>query len=249
MRDRVSGRNIGSSNGNAQTSIADALPSLDLPQHLQQKRSLPAMASKPPTLSFKLVLLGDGRVGKTSLVLRYVNNIFSEKQEATVQASYLTKCLVVEGVPITLSIWDTAGQEKFHALGPIYYRDADAALLVYDVTDSDTFVRVRKWVKELQQMAPKGIVMAIAANKSDLIRLRDLDLQEAKDYAKSIGCGLFVTSAKLGTGIEEVFIDIGTRLLQNKKSIAEGLAAAPPRKGLVIVDDEPEREPPPKCCS
>ncbi|XP_058110524.1 uncharacterized protein LOC131253516 [Magnolia sinica] len=201
------------------------------------------------TLTFKLVLLGDGRVGKTSLVLRYVNNVFSEKQEATVQASYLTKRLVIEGVPINLSIWDTAGQERFHALGPIYYRDADAALLVYDITDNDTFVRVRNWVKELQQMSPKTIVMAIAANKSDLVRSKKFDLQEAEGYAASIGARIVVTSAKLGTGIDEVFLDIATRALQNKKSSAPGFSQTPPRKGMLTVDDEPEREPQPKCCS
>ncbi|XP_077233051.1 uncharacterized protein LOC143875051 isoform X2 [Tasmannia lanceolata] len=169
------------------------------------------MNSKPQNLTFKLVLLGDGRVGKTSLVLRYVNNVFSEKQEATVQASYLTKRLVIEGVPITLAIWDTAGQERFHALGPIYYRDADAALLVYDIMDNDSFIRVRNWVKELQQMAPKSIIMAISANKSDLVRSKKFDLQEAESYAALIGARLFVTSAKLGTGIDEVFLDIATQ--------------------------------------
>jgi Ras-related protein Rab-21 len=70
-----------------------------------------------------------GRVGKTSLVLRYVENVFSDKQVATVQASYLTKRLTVDGQSVTLSIWDTAGQERFHALGPIYYRDADGSKL------------------------------------------------------------------------------------------------------------------------
>ncbi|XP_068669430.1 uncharacterized protein [Aristolochia californica] len=205
--------------------------------------------SKASTLSFKLVLLGDGRVGKTSLALRYVNNVFSEKQEATGQASYLTKRLVIEGVPVTLSIWDTAGQEKFHALGPIYYRDADAALLVYDITDSDTFVRVKNWVKELQQMASKSIVMVIAANKSDLVRSKKFDLQEAENYSTSIGATLFVTSAKLGTGIEEVFLDIATRLFQKRKSSMEGLSSTPQRKGMLIVDDEPESEPQMRCCS
>ncbi|MCL7042348.1 hypothetical protein MKW94_025567, partial [Papaver nudicaule] len=131
-------------------------------------------------LSFKLVLLGDGRVGKTSLVLRYVNNVFSDQQQATVQASFLTKRILIQGLPITLSIWDTAGQERFHALGPIYYRDADAALLVYDIMDNDSFIRVRNWVKELQQMASKSIIMAIAANKSDLVRAKKFNLEEAE---------------------------------------------------------------------
>lgn len=207
------------------------------------------MSSKPPNLTFKLVLLGDGRVGKTSLVLQYVNNVFSDKQQATVQASYLTKRLVVEGAPITLSIWDTAGQERFHALGPIYYRDADAALLVYDIMDNDSFIRVKKWVKELQQMASKDIIMAIAANKSDLVRSKKFDVQEAESYAAEIGARLFVTSAKSGEGIEAAFLDIATRLLQKKKETAERVLPTPPRKGILIVDDEPEIEPQPKCCS
>nr|CAD1839866.1 unnamed protein product [Ananas comosus var. bracteatus] len=186
------------------------------------------MSSRPPNLTFKLVLLGDGRVGKTSLVLRYVNNVFSEKQEATVQASYLKKRLVIEGVPVTLSIWDTAGQEKFHALGPIYYRDADAALLVYDITDSDTFLRVKKSKK--------------------------LNIQEAESCAEAIGAKLFVTSAKSGAGTDDVFLYIAKlalscRLMEKRKSDGEGLLPTPPRKGIIVIDDEPEREPPPKCCS
>ena len=119
-------------------------------------------------------------MGKTSLLLRYVTNVFSDTQPATIQASYLTKRIAVDGSTLNLAIWDTAGQERFHALGPIYYRDADgalrlrtapcfprsvfptashpalrpeAALLVFDITDVDSFTRVKSWVKELRQMA------------------------------------------------------------------------------------------------
>ncbi|KAL2629112.1 hypothetical protein R1flu_013798 [Riccia fluitans] len=123
------------------------------------------MRQGPP---FKLVLLGDGRVGKTSLVLRYVNNVFSEKQTATIQASYLTKRVNVDGQTVTLAIWDTAGQERFHALGPIYYRDADRR-----------FARVKGWVKELRKVADKNIVLTIAGYKSDIDRHRIVDLQDS----------------------------------------------------------------------
>ncbi|RWW65207.1 hypothetical protein BHE74_00027493 [Ensete ventricosum] len=88
-----------------------------------------------------------------------------------------------------------------------------AALLVYDITDTDTFLRVRKWVKELQQMASKDIVMVIAANKSDLIRSKNYDIQGAESYATTIGAKLFLTSAKSGTGINDVFLDIAAREL------------------------------------
>ena len=85
---------------------------------------------------FKIVLLGEGRVGKTSILLRYINGEYNDKQVSTLQASYLDKRITVNGDSAQLSVWDTAGQERFHALGPIYYRDADAALLVYDITDT-----------------------------------------------------------------------------------------------------------------
>ena len=100
-------------------------------------------------MRLKLVLLGEGRVGKTSLLLRYIRGSFQEKQQSTLQASYLDKRIDVNGKTAQLSVWDTAGQERFHALGPIYYRDADGALLVYDITDSESFSKVRKWVKEM----------------------------------------------------------------------------------------------------
>eukprot|EP00250_Pteridium_aquilinum_P029649 c398_g1_i1 orf=220-834(+) len=199
----------------------------------------------PPT--FKVVLLGDGRVGKTSLVSRYVNSVFSDQQTATIQASYLTKRLHVSGTIVTLAIWDTAGQERFHALGPIYYRDADAALLVYDVTDSDSFKRVKSWVKELRQMAPKNIVLAIACNKYDLVRGRSLDLQEAESYAASIGANHFVTSAKLNTGIDDVFLDIATRV--SRKSTLESSSSTQGKRGMLIIDDEPSSPPQSKCCT
>lgn len=203
-------------------------------------------------LQIKLVLLGDGRVGKTSLTLRYVNNVFSEKQTATIQASYLTKRVTVDGQAVNLCIWDTAGQERFHALGPIYYRDADAALLVYDLLDKDSFDRVQSWVRELKKMASKSIVLAIAGNKSDMDKLRQVNMQESEAYAESIGATHFVTSAKLNTGIEEAFMDIARRVLQQRA--AEGTdspVGGVRRKSVVIVDKQTSATTPQtsRCCS
>ena len=96
---------------------------------------------------FKVVLLGEGRVGKTSVLLRYTKGEYDDRQISTLQASYIDKKIMVGGTNVQLSIWDTAGQERFHALGPIYYRDADGALLVYDITDVESFNKVKKWVK------------------------------------------------------------------------------------------------------
>jgi len=90
-------------------------------------------------MKFKIVLLGEGRVGKTSILLRFCKNEYDGRQPPTLNASYMDRRINIGNQPVQLSIWDTAGQERFHALGPIYYRDADAALLVYDITDAEVF--------------------------------------------------------------------------------------------------------------
>lgn len=159
---------------------------------------------------FKIVLLGEGRVGKTSILLRYTKGEYDEKQVSTNQASYLDKKLTVNGISTHLSIWDTAGQERFHALGPIYYRDADAALLVYDVTDKESFNKVRKWVKELRKIVGNDIIIVVAGNKVDLEKHKIITEDEAIKYVQSVQASHFYTSAKTSRGIDEVFIDLAT---------------------------------------
>mmetsp|Transcript_10090 Transcript_10090/g.11797 ORF Transcript_10090/g.11797 Transcript_10090/m.11797 type:complete len:208 (-) Transcript_10090:944-1567(-) len=207
------------------------------------------MAGLPQT--FKVVLLGEGRVGKTSLVLRYCQNTFCDTQPATIQASYLTKRLTVDSKVINLAIWDTAGQERFDALGPIYYRDADAALLVFDITDVDSFKRVKKWVRELKQMAGKEIVIVIAGNKVDRERDRQVPLAESEDYAKSIGATLLGTSAKVNKGVEQAFLHISRTILSKRSTGADTSGNRQKRGGsMVIVDERRKAEPAPnsQCC-
>lgn len=208
------------------------------------------MRAGPGGPNFKIVLLGEGRVGKTSLALRYVQGTFSSSQPPSTQAAYLSKRLLVGGRPVTLSIWDTAGQERFHALGPIYYRDADAALLVHDVTDSDTLERVRRWVVELRAMAPPGIVLAIAANKSDLVPdEEDGALMTSQRYAESIGASHHVTSAKLGTGIDEAFSFIVAGLLARGHLDGEDGDAAVGGIKIVEAPVAAPSAPQASCCS
>ncbi|ESN93897.1 hypothetical protein HELRODRAFT_88095 [Helobdella robusta] len=164
-------------------------------------------------LSFKVVLLGEGAVGKTSLVLRYVENKFNDKHLSTLQASYLTKKLNISDKRITLALWDTAGQERFHALGPIYYRDSNGALLVYDITDEDSFKKVQTWVKELRKMLGSDICLRIVGNKIDLDKERHVSLEEAENYSASVGAKHFQTSAKLNKGLDELFYDLSRGLM------------------------------------
>lgn len=166
-----------------------------------------------PEKQFKIVLLGEGCVGKTSIVLRYCTNSFNDKHDVTVQASFQTKRLNIDNQRVSLSIWDTAGQERFHALGPIYYRDSNGAILVYDITDADSFQRVQNWVKELRKMLGKEIVLAIVGNKSDMERNRVVTQEAADSYAASVGAKHYSVSAKLSKGINELFLDLTKRML------------------------------------
>mmetsp|Transcript_10196 Transcript_10196/g.16671 ORF Transcript_10196/g.16671 Transcript_10196/m.16671 type:complete len:197 (+) Transcript_10196:313-903(+) len=162
---------------------------------------------------YKFVLLGEGRVGKTSILLRFCTNEFDGRQPPTLNASYMDRRIHVDGQPVQLSIWDTAGQERFHALGPIYYRDANAALLVYDITDAESFVKVKKWVRELRKVVGDDIAIAIAGNKVDLEKDRHVDMAEAEAYAESVNASHFHTSAKLNKGIETCFVDLARKML------------------------------------
>lgn len=188
--------------------------------------------------SFKVVLLGEGCVGKTSVVLRYVENKFNEKHLTTLQASFLNKKLNIGGKRVNLAIWDTAGQERFHALGPIYYRDSNGAILVYDITDEDSFQKVKSWVKELRKMLGNDICLCIAGNKIDMEKDRHVAVAEAEVYAASVGARHFHTSAKLNKGIEEMFLDLSKGMIEKAgNDTVSRPAGKNTRKSVVVVDD------------
>jgi len=196
---------------------------------------------------FKVVLLGEGAVGKTSTVMRYCTNTFNERHESTVQGAFQMKRLNIDGERVSLAIWDTAGQERFHALGPIYYRDSNGAVLVYDITDMDSFTRVQNWVKELRKILGNDVTLAIAGNKCDLERQRVVPLADAERYAETVGARHFSTSAKLNKGIAELFVDLSKRMLQRSKPASGTPSTAPLRRGIVFEDSA--AAPPKKECA
>ena len=177
---------------------------------------------------FKLVLLGDSAVGKSSLVLRFVRGQFFEYQESTIGAAFLTKSVPEHGVKF--EIWDTAGQERYHSLAPMYYRGAAAAVVVYDLTSQDSFARAQAWLRELQQQDNPNLVMALAGNKADLADQRQVPEAEARAYAEQNGLLFFETSAKTAANVEAVFNEIATRV----PGVQGQQTGAP--QGLVLAD-------------
>ena len=167
---------------------------------------------------FKLVLLGDSSVGKSSLAIRVIKNEFNPTADTTItgyiqQDSTLLK--INEGI-VELFIWDTAGQERFDSLAPMYYRRAHAALVVYDITCEATFAKAQHWINELKRQAPADIVIALVGNKSDLDHLRQVKQEDAKKYAEENGLLFVEASAKLSdTNVFELFEAVGRRLVES----------------------------------
>ncbi|XP_061340112.1 ras-related protein RHN1-like [Gastrolobium bilobum] len=174
-------------------------------------------------LQAKLVLLGDMGTGKTSLVLRFVKGQFSEYQESTIGAAFFTQVLSLNEATVKFDIWDTAGQERYHSLAPMYYRGAAAAIVVYDITSVDSFVRAKKWVREVQRQANPSLTMFLVANKADLEDKREVGNEEGEQYAKENGLSFLETSAKTALNVNELFYEIAKRLAKANPSRQTGI--------------------------
>eukprot|EP00771_Trimastix_marina_P003087 gnl/Trimastix_PCT/4281.p1 GENE.gnl/Trimastix_PCT/4281~~gnl/Trimastix_PCT/4281.p1 ORF type:complete len:195 (-),score=13.64 gnl/Trimastix_PCT/4281:69-653(-) len=189
------------------------------------------------SLEAKVVLLGTSGVGKTSILVRFMHNTFSDHFNSTIGASFQIKRLHVEGVDVQLQIWDTAGQERFRALAPMYYHQAQAAIIVYDVTSVDSFRKAKEWIDELKSQLDDDVVLFLAGNKCDLgTKAFQVSQETAQQYAHHVGAEFSHVSAKNGQGLEDVFLGIAQRLLRKKKRPRRTAAVAldtglPPEKG------------------
>jgi small GTP-binding protein len=162
-------------------------------------------------------LLGDTSVGKSSIVIRFVKGQFSEYQESTIGAAFLTQTVPVNDYTVKFEIWDTAGQERYHSLAPMYYRGAPAAIIVYDITSRESFQRAEQWVKELQRQGNPDVVIALAGNKIDRDEEREVSADEAKSYADHNNLLFMETSAKTNVNIREIFLAIAKKLPKEEK--------------------------------
>lgn len=165
----------------------------------------------------KVIILGDSGVGKTSLMNRFVNQKFSNQYKATIGADFLTKELIIDEKLVTMQIWDTAGQERFRTITSSYYRGAHGIIVVYDVTDMDSFNNVKTWLSEIDKYATDRVNKLLVGNKCDLVVKKVVDHQTAKDFADPLDIPFLETSAKSATNVEQAFMTMSAEI---KKRVA-----------------------------
>mmetsp|Transcript_13351 Transcript_13351/g.38818 ORF Transcript_13351/g.38818 Transcript_13351/m.38818 type:complete len:199 (-) Transcript_13351:291-887(-) len=162
---------------------------------------------------FKVVIIGDSGVGKSSLLIRFVRGEFHHQTRSTISAAYLTRRVDVEDRTVQFEIWDTAGQERFRSLNtPMYYRGASAAVIVYDISDPDSFKNARGWYTQLKTMGEPGVVVALVGNKADLEEKRQVDNTQVEEFAAQNNLFHRLTSAQSGLNVEDVFEELARRM-------------------------------------
>ncbi|KAL1454143.1 hypothetical protein WDU94_010424 [Cyamophila willieti] len=165
---------------------------------------------------FKLLIIGDSGVGKSSLLIRFSDNTFSGNYITTIGVDFKIRTIDIHGEKVKLQIWDTAGQERFRTITSTYYRGTHGVIVVYDVTNGDTFANVRRWLLEIENNC-EVVNRILVGNKNDDPQQKVVLTEDAQRFANQMGIQLFETSAKDNINVEEMFMAITHQVLQKKK--------------------------------
>jgi small GTP-binding protein len=170
----------------------------------------------------KVVLLGDSRVGKTSIIARQTQSFEYTQPNPTIGCHCNEVQVTVDGKPVTLQVWDTAGQEMYRALVPVYLRGADGALIVYDIADKESFASLSHWFTLIVDTLPPETVVFVIANKLDLIESAAVSEETGLAYATARKAGFFTVSALTGQGIDDVFAAMGREIVRRVRTEIDG---------------------------
>jgi len=166
---------------------------------------------------FKLVLIGDSGVGKSCLLLRFADDAFTESYISTIGVDFRFRTVKVEKKTVKLQIWDTAGQERFRTITSAYYRGADGIIMVYDVTNQESFDHVNDWLSEVNRYASEGTCKLLVGNKSDKAE-KVVSSDKARAFADSLQIPFLETSAKNASNVEEAFLTMTGELIKMRET-------------------------------
>jgi len=192
---------------------------------------------------FKLLLIGDSAVGKSSILLRFCDNSFQEGTVNLTSVDFKTKTIQLDGNPIQLQVWDTAGQERFRTITSSFYRGAHGIIVVYDITDQSSFNNVKLWMQEIQRYASAGVCKMLVGNKLDLEDRRVVTTSTAKEYADSLAVPFLEASAKTGDGIDKAFQTLTEEVLHQQQGGWNSSSA-----NVIRTDYKPAPGKKSKCC-
>ncbi|XP_020653035.1 ras-related protein Rab-1B [Pogona vitticeps] len=193
---------------------------------------------------FKLLLIGDSGVGKSCLLLRFADDTYTESYISTIGVDFKIRTIELDGKTIKLQIWDTAGQERFRTITSSYYRGAHGIIVVYDVTDQESYNNVKQWLQEIERYASENVNKLLVGNKCDLTTKKVVDYTTAKEFADSLGIPFLETSAKNSTNVEQSFMTMAAEI---KKRMGPGATAGGDRPNLKI-DSTPVKQGGGGCC-
>ncbi|KAJ5070973.1 ras and ef-hand domain-containing protein [Anaeramoeba ignava] len=190
--------------------------------------------------TLKILIIGNSLVGKSSLLLRFCDNQFNEDLGTTIGVDFRFATVKINDEVVKLQIWDTAGQERFRTITGTYYRNADGIMVVYDITNKDTFDQIKLWFQEIKKNAPENVVNILVGNKTDLAQQRVVSYEDGQKLAKQFKCDFLEVSAKSNSNVQESFHLLAEQTLQNfnKKKTKN-------RKGLKFNKDTPDKK---SCC-
>ncbi|KAG7480585.1 hypothetical protein MATL_G00057800 [Megalops atlanticus] len=190
---------------------------------------------------FKLLIIGDSGVGKSSLLLRFADNTFSGSYITTIGVDFKIRTVEINGEKVKLQIWDTAGQERFRTITSTYYRGTHGVIVVYDVTSAESFVNVKRWLHEINQNCD-DVCRILVGNKNDDPNSKVVETNDAQKFAEQMGISLFETSAKENINVEEMFNCITELVLRAKKA----KQPQQPQNDVVKLNKNSKRKK--KCC-
>jgi len=196
--------------------------------------------------SVKVVVLGDSGVGKSCLLKQFAKGLYDDLYVSTIGVDFETKKVSLDGALIKLYLWDTAGQERFRNITRSYYRGADAVLLVYDVTDEQSFGNVRLWLQDLRNSTSRPVVTVLVGNKADLESRRVVSGEQGEVLAKELELPFFEASAKTSLNIESIFNLVAAEYLKKAKDFGAAGVDAPVALPPLELSSSSKRN---KCCS
>lgn len=165
-----------------------------------------------PLRKFKLVFLGEQSVGKTSLITRFMYDSFDNTYQATIGIDFLSKTMYLEDRTVRLQLWDTAGQERFRSLIPSYIRDSTVAVVVFDITNVNSFQQTSKWIDDVRTERGSDVIIMLVGNKTDLSEKRQVSTEEGEKKARELNVMFIETSAKTGYNVKQLFRRVAAAL-------------------------------------